>query len=111
MSKGSVKVMRSYDYCHFEVCLSSDEDMSLDQINNMRKDAARLTDEAVKQYVEAKKRLNSEWSFRKHQILAQADEVRKKEISDWTPEDKAIIKLISDKNWESQWDYDDDEPY
>lgn len=60
--KGSVKVMRLYDYCHFEVCLGSDEDMTLEQIDDMRKDAQWLADKAVEQYKTAKdvakKRLN-----------------------------------------------------
>jgi len=55
MPKGSVKIMLSYDYCHFEVCLGSDENLSLDQINEMRKDAQRLADRAVNQYKTAKK--------------------------------------------------------
>jgi hypothetical protein len=54
--QASVKVMRSYDYCHFEVCLSLDKEMTLGEINNMRKDAARLADEAVRQYINKRNR-------------------------------------------------------
>ena len=109
MPKASVKVMRSYDYCHFEVSLSSDEEMSLKEINEMRKDAARLTDEAVRQYKIAKEKLSDNWKFSRQETLKQADAIRKKDICDWTPEDKAVIKLISDKNWDEQWDYYDSE--
>ena len=52
--KGSVKIMLSYDYSHFEVCLGSDEDMSIKQVNELRKQAQRLADEAVRQYHMAK---------------------------------------------------------
>lgn len=50
----SVKVMRSYDYCHFEVNLGTTEPISLDDVDEMRKRAARLADKAVKQYRIAK---------------------------------------------------------
>lgn len=53
MPKASVKVMLSYDYCHFEICLSSDNDMTLDQVDNLRKDAQRLADKSVSQYKKA----------------------------------------------------------
>lgn len=50
----SVKVMRSYDYCHFEVVLSLRETektfITADDVNSLRIEAARLADEAVRQY-------------------------------------------------------------
>ena len=52
----SVKVMRSYDYCHFEVTLAADVQCPPDspewfgQVDNLRKKAARLADRAVAQY-------------------------------------------------------------
>lgn len=49
----SVKVMRSYDYCHFEICLSEEVDQ-LDNVDALRKEAARLADKAVEQYKTAK---------------------------------------------------------
>lgn len=33
MPKANVKIMLSYDYYHFEVCLGSDEDLSLQQMD------------------------------------------------------------------------------
>ena len=108
--KSSVKVMRSYDYCHFEISLSSDEEMTIPQINEMRKDAARLVDEAVRQYIIAKTKMSATWTLQKANIFKQADIIRQKPISEWTPEDKAIMKIITDKNYE-QWNYGDDEEY
>lgn len=109
--KSSVKVMRSYDYCHFEISLSSDEEMTIPQINEMRKDAARLVDEAVRQYIIAKIKMSATWTLQKASIFKQADIIRQKPISEWTPEDKAIMKIIADKNYDEQWDYGDDEEY
>lgn len=112
MPKASVKVMRSYDYCHFEVCLSSDEELTLEEVNNLRKDAARLTDEAVRQY-KAARRLDSEWPFKKAEILKEVEIIKEKPASEWTPKEKALVKLVSDKNWEARWDYydEDDDPW
>jgi len=50
----SVKIMLSYDYCHFEVCKSTDEELTNNQTNELRKDVQRLADEAVRQYKVAK---------------------------------------------------------
>ena len=45
--EASVKIMRSYDYNHFEICLSDDcEDLKA--VNELRKSAQRLADEAGK---------------------------------------------------------------
>lgn len=46
----SVKIMLSCDYCHFEICKGSDENLSNEQIDDMRKDVQRLANKAVKQY-------------------------------------------------------------
>ncbi|OGF05224.1 MAG: hypothetical protein A2W00_04565 [Candidatus Eisenbacteria bacterium RBG_16_71_46] len=65
MPTATVKIMRSYDYCHFEVQLGSDENLTLEEINDLRKQAALLVDEAVRQYKIAKKkeqaRTQHEW--------------------------------------------------
>lgn len=55
-----VKVMRSYDYCHFEITLSGSlggtpELERFKAIDEMRKEAARLADKAVEQYKVAKR--------------------------------------------------------
>jgi hypothetical protein len=50
----SVKIMLSYDYCHFEVCKSTDDGVNDKQIDEMRKDCQRLADKAVEQYKIAK---------------------------------------------------------
>lgn len=118
----SVKVMRSYDYCHFEIALSSSEELTLKQIDEMRKEAQRLVDKAVKQYriakADAGKRHGIEYT-----IMGLKDKVdiinENFPKSHWTPEQKAIIKEYEDSlfrqalyyNYEDDWDYVQDDSY
>jgi hypothetical protein len=69
----SVKIMLSYDYCHFEVCKSTDENISDKEINEMRKSVQRLADEAVRQYKVAKERAakREDGEFKIHNFEAQ----------------------------------------
>ena len=51
--QASVKVMRSFDYCHFEICLTMNEEgafYSTEAVDNLRKEAMRLADKTVEQY-------------------------------------------------------------
>ncbi len=96
----SVKVMRSYDYCHFEVVLSADiypvlpYEGALEQIDDLRKEAARLADKAVHQYKQAKAWREDLWSRedakRRAEIAMKI--VREVPESEWTPEQKATDK-------------------
>lgn len=65
--KASVKVMRSYDYCHFEVNLGTDQDLSAQDVDDMRRVAATLTDKAVADYKRMKadepKRSQASWDL------------------------------------------------
>lgn len=104
---GSVKVMRSHDYCHFEVSLSSSDATTPDGVDELRKMAARLADKAVKQYQQAKRaamrleRNQSELSWRKR-LAEQTPEAER------SPEQKADIKAYNDIQFASQFDYQDD---
>ena len=111
--KGSVKIMLSYDYNHFEVALASDDDMTLEEIDEMRKNAQRLADKAVTQYKIAK------IAAEKRAKLVREKEELEKEVallkqtkleSEWTAEEKAKVKALEDKKyWDRhQYDYDDD---
>lgn len=113
MPKGSAKIMLSYDYCHFEICLSSDEDKSLEQVDEMRKDAQRLADKAVKQYRTAKElemvKANTECGM--EQLRREAKAIKENfPQSEWTPEQMAKVKLLEDKQFilSRQYDYEDD---
>jgi len=52
----SVKVMQSYNYCHFEASMTieNEDGLELLDIDGARKNCQRLTDKAVKQYQKAK---------------------------------------------------------
>lgn len=100
----SVKVMRSYDYCHFEVSLSGDCE-SLVEVDQMRKNAARLADKAVEQYKVA--RNNAEQiEYDKSEIAA----IERKPESERSPEEVAILKARSDEAyWKNrEYDYQDE---
>ncbi len=106
--KGSVKIMRSYDYCHFEVILSSDEDMTSGQIDEMRKEAQRMVDKSVHQYRVAKTNVqytkyNSSCRKRlEHDVKVIKENFPK---SEWTEEQKAIVRALEDFQY---YDYQDD---
>jgi hypothetical protein len=103
----SVKIMLSYDYCHFEVCKSTDENISDEQINEMRKDVQRLADEAVRQYKIAKKHAakiqgikNEEEShlLRMKRVYSIPEDQR-------SPEQKAYLKQAEDTEFSNQFKY------
>lgn len=113
--KASVSIMRSYDYSHFEVQLGTDEELTIEQINDMRKEAMRLVDKAVKQYQIARNR---------EKIQNQGDSFTHKELqrkvqiivenypqSEWTPAQKAIVKELNDFEFAMShgYDYEDED--
>ena len=112
ITNASVRVLRSHDYCHFEVCLSTDQDacvMSAEAVDDLRKTAARLADKAVEQYKIAKNNaqriLDQSYGFQR--VKALADEARKIPESDRTPEHKANIKALEDFVHHQKYDYED----
>jgi hypothetical protein len=113
----SVRILRSYDYCHFEITLGrSCYGLTLmdqaEDADTMRKTAARLADKAVEQYKIAKE--NAELAMRdknqlEHLIYCNQETLAKPE-SDWTPEEKATAKAITDRKHRNRprYDYQDD---
>jgi hypothetical protein len=110
--KGSVKIMQSYDYNHFEVTLSSDEEMDLKQINEMRKEAQRLTDEAIRQYKVSKQKAASrdKLDYERKSLANEVEHIKQKPENEWTAEERAKIKAIADDIYFNQhnYNYDDD---
>lgn len=113
----SVKVMRSHDYCHFEVCLSSEltglaGDEAVEAVDDLRKTAARLADKAVEQYKTAKR--NAELALSdastRESILYRFRDVMEMPERDRTPEEKALVKAIQDKAHfaRRRYDYEDE---
>jgi len=108
--KGSVKIMLSYDYSHFEVALSSDEDMNATEVNALRKTAQRLADEAVRQYKKAKENaeLRSQDKYNKARFLLEVKAIEAVPEQERTVGEMAILKRYQDENWEAQFDHDYD---
>ena len=110
----SVKVMRSHDYCHFEVNLSAsvscppDSPEWFQQVDSLRKNAARLADKAVEQYKIAKR------AYHRHEtefgaLKYAADNAERTPEDQRTPEEKAAIKALDDYRFaQRQYDYQDD---
>jgi len=104
----SVKVMNSYDYCHFEVALSAD-DVTLEDTDNMRKDAQRLVDKAIKQYKIAKKA--HDHTEPSGEFVRRVKAIKENfPQSEWTPDQKAAVKQYDDMCFlaSHQYDYQDD---
>lgn len=114
ITNASVKVMRSHDYCHFEVNLSASIECPPDspewfqQVDAMRKNAARLADKAVEQYKIAKRNLQSaEHTLQTLEYAADCAERTPEEVR--TPEQKAAIKALDDYRFDQRhYDYQDD---
>lgn len=113
ISHASVKVMRSYDYCHFEIVLGVSEPIFPEGVDELRKEAQRLADKAVEQYKVAKEAANRRLGSKAY---AERLEDRVKIIhenfpkSEWTPEQKATVKALEDAQYKSSrvYDYEDD---
>lgn len=109
----SVKVMRSFDYCHFEVCLSTTlEDKpwiqgepkpGVDTVDELRKMAARLADKAVEQYKIAKRAAG-----RCVALPENISAIRRIEPGDRTVKQQAELKAHDDAAFRSRYDYQDD---
>jgi hypothetical protein len=119
IKSASVKVMQSYNYCHFEASMSLENESGLSKtdIDKARKDCQRLTDKAVKQYQTAKemaaKRSDGEFSVRNFE--AECKRIKEKDEHDRTLKEIAMLKQYEDEAWREQfeynYDYDDDDDY
>lgn len=112
LTSASVKVMRSFDYCHFEICLSSDDVSTPESVDALRKHAARFADKAVEQYKIMKNNaavneiVEQQQGYRKQE----AESIRKKAECDRTVHEKATLKEYEDSAWVAsrEYDYQDD---
>jgi hypothetical protein len=110
----SVKVMRSFDYCHFEVCLSTDEVLDDAAVDELRKRAARLADKAVEQYKQSKDAASMQYKRRQElqDLRREVEKISQLAEGDRTPNQQAKVKLLADRDWEAyiseRYDYQDD---
>lgn len=105
--QASVKVLRSYDYCHFEVALTA-ECENLDAVNDLRKQAAVLVDEAVRQYKIAKakesKRDSRQWEMQN--MLEKIQRIEQIPESQWTVEQAALMRAHRDRTFWKDFEED-----
>jgi uncharacterized protein YicC (UPF0701 family) len=107
----AVKVMRSYDYCHFEVALSTEFPVTTEDVDELRKAAMRLADQAVEQYKIARKVEEGKLSARRQLGVRWLEEEVQQIVNDIpederTPEQKARVKLWEDFQFQAQFEYD-----
>jgi hypothetical protein len=115
----SVKVMQSYNYCHFEASATIENENGLTsaEIDEARKKCQRLTDKAVGQYKKAKEEAakRSDGQFRMKNFEEECKRILAKDEQDRTIREIAMLKQYQDENWQAQfeddYDYDDDEEY
>lgn len=112
ITNASVRVMHSHDYCHFEVTLGTCYAITPEEVDELRKVAARLADKAVEQYKIAKeavsRRLNAGYGLPR--LAADAAKVEAKPENERTPEEQAILKAFGNALHASRrsYDYEDD---
>lgn len=109
MPKGNVRVMLSYDYCHFEFQLGSEEDACLEDMDNLRKEAMRLADKAIAQYKQAKQAAQDMLSEEQdRQTLTRlVEKIHLLPPDTWTPTQKAQVKALEDWHFMRRFDYQD----
>ena len=118
----SVKVMRSYDYCHFEINLGINIDdiedeplkdsIAVHEVNELRKEAARLADRAVEQYKIAKRNTEKRNAdvYNENQERLEIDRIRRLAETDRTIGEQAKLKAWDDEGYRQTriYDYEDD---
>jgi len=107
-----VRVMQSHDFSHFEITLS-ETDQTLEQVDELRKAAARLSDKGIRQYKTKMEHLNriEKLSYDHERLRKQVAEFKDtKPKSYWTPEQKAMAKRLGTLDYwaNREYDYEDD---
>lgn len=126
IESATVRVMRSYDYCHFEVVLtvraqedltrsrgpsgpseSTSRPVTLTIVDQLRKEAARLVDKAVDQFRKKKHAIEVTENWETAHLRKLAQEAGAEAEADRTPEEMATIKAYQDRLFEARYDYED----
>lgn len=108
ITTASVRVMRSYDYCHFEVVLSSSGANTVEAVDQLRKTAARLADKAVKQYAVMQEHVSTNWTrnMELERLYARKAEVEQIPEADRTPEQQAVLTECQNRTFRLRREYD-----
>jgi hypothetical protein len=117
IKSASVKVMLSYDYSHFEACMSLENGngLQMKEIDDARKNCQRLADKAVAQYKIAKdmasKRTDGKYKIENFEVNCK--KIEAKPEGDRTINEIAMLNQYKNENWRDQFlynfDYEDDE--
>ena len=109
----SVKVMLSFNFCHFEISKTTDQNVDDKSIDDMRKDCMRLVDKAVKQYQVAKRKADSRAIImsEKADLENEVKKILEVPESERTATQKAKVKALADRDYWDQhnYDYEDDD--
>lgn len=119
IKSASVKVMQSYNYCHFEACmtLESDKGLTVQEIDEARKTCQRLTNKAIGQYQQGKQVAanRNDAGIKIRAFKQEIEFIQKKDPNDRTMREIGMLKQFEQENWEAQfednYDYDDDDKY
>jgi len=115
IKSATTTVMLSYDYNHFEtsICLENENGITIDEIDEARKNCNRLCDKAIKQYNDAKHVAmeRAKLSNEKRRLELEVESIKERNEKEWSVVDKAKVKSLSDHEWNISWDYDDDYEY
>lgn len=111
IKSASVKVMLSYNYNHFEssMQLENESGISVQEIDEARKNCNRLCDKAVKQYQLAKKHESNRANSLSEKAMLEREvaQIKEKDKSLWTVVEMAKVKALEDHNWDLKWNYDE----
>jgi hypothetical protein len=118
-TSASVKVMLSYDYCHFETSMSMENEAGIPakDIDEARKNCQRLSDKAVAQYKKAKQMasMRNDGEYQMKNFEETCKKIDRKPEGERTINEVAMLKQYQDEEWRAQfdyaYDYDDDEDY
>ena len=109
--QASVKVMRSYDYCHFEVNLATDQQLDVAEVDDMRRVAASLVDRAVDDYKRMKAhdpaRLTAR--YQRAEMEQRLADIKQKPEGERTINEVAMLKRSEDAEFWAK--YKDDEEF
>lgn len=111
-TKATVRVMRSFDFCHFESNTTLEGDnVTLAEIDEERKSCQRLCDKAVGQYVKAKESISQKVdnSYERQQLRKEVFEIKQKPAEHWNIIEQAKVKTLDDWDYRDKYDYIDDE--
>jgi uncharacterized protein with PIN domain len=128
LTNAVVRVMRSHDYCHFEVTLSASNGeaiaihnpgdprgeresiptpLDVRDVDELRKTAARLVDKAIEQYKVKKAALQLGDSYAFAALQRERDRIMLIPETERSVDHLALCKKVADREHAMKYDYED----